>query len=400
MSDANKRTPYLFNRRVRGLTCLRCATAYDVSDPVVDQGLGCPSCLEQGYPASLRLVYDSGPGWELRQDASGMTRYSGQLPYQCFPSLGEGGTPLVPVPSLAQGLGLARVWLKNEGQNPTGSHKDRMSALAVARAAALGRRTVVAASSGNAGASLAAYAAAAALDCKIISTPKISPSWAQAIEMAGAELLLTDTPEARWPLMRAKVESEGWYPVTNFLDPPVGSNPFGLEGYKTVAFELVEQCARAQPTTILVPTARGDLLWGIWQGLSEACRAGLVADLPRLLAVEPFARLKNVLAGRDYRSRFEGEPHAMTSIGGGTATYQSLLALRASGGSGVEVSTAEAHRAQRELAQLGFYVELSSATALAALHKLGEEGQVGQADRVVLVVTSHGYKELPQTVVT
>ena len=71
------------------------------------------------------------------------------------------------------------------------------------------------------------------------------------------------------------------------LDPPVGSNPFGLEEYKTVAFELVEQCADEPPTAVLVPTARGDLLWGIWQGLLDARGAGLITELPRLVAIEP-----------------------------------------------------------------------------------------------------------------
>ena len=184
--------------------------------------------------------------------------------------------------------------------------------------------------------------------------------------------------------------------MTNYLDPPVGSNPFGLEGYKTVAFELVEQWAGEPSTAVLVPTARGDLLWGIWQGFLDAREAGLAAALPRMVAVEPLARLSSILAGSDYRRRFEAGPHAMTSIGGATATYQSMLALQESGGSAVEVSTAEAEQAQRDLARLGFYVELSSAVVLAALYKLCDGGQVGQGDRVVLVATSHGYKELPR----
>jgi threonine synthase len=325
-----------------------------------------------------------------------MLRYAERLPYEGFPSLGEGGTPLIALPSLARALGVAEVWLKNEGQNPTGSHKDRMSAFAVARAAALGYNTVVAASSGNAGASLAAYAATSGLDCKVIVAPEISPPWAQAIRMAGAGLITADTPPARWRVLQEKVEGEGWYPVTNYLDPPVGSNPFGLEGYKTVALELVEQCAAELPTAILVPTARGDLLWGMWQGFLDAREAGLAAALPRMVAVEPLARLSSILAGSDYRRRFETRPHAMTSIGGATATYQSMLALQASGGSAVEVSTPEAQAAQRELALLGFYVELSSAAALAALFRLRDGGQVGLEDRVVLVATSHGYKELPR----
>jgi threonine synthase len=321
-----------------------------------------------------------------------MGRYAAQLPYVDFPSLGEGLTPLIELPSLAQTLGIERLWAKNEGQNPTGSHKDRMSALVVARAASVGRTTVTAASSGNAGASLAAYAGAAGLRCVIVSTPKISSGWARAIELAGAELVFTDTSLERWQYLQQKVKDEGWYPATNYLDPPVGSSPFGVQGYKTIGYEIVEQCGDTPPTMVLVPTARGDLLWGIWQGLSELARDGLL-DPPGLVAVEPIPRLSRVLAGEDYRRPFSGDPHAMTSIGGATATYQSVVALSESKGCAIEVSTQEAEEAQQELARYGLYVELSSAASLAGLQTLVKRGKAEISERVLLVITSHGYKE-------
>jgi threonine synthase len=270
-----------------------------------------------------------------------------------------------------------------------------MSAQVVARAAMQGSGKVVATSSGNAGASLAAYAGAAGLRCTIISTRDISDIWAQAIEMTGAELVLTETSKGRWRIMRRMVEEEGWYPVVNYLDPPVGSNPFGVQGYKTVAYEIVEQCGGAWPTVIVVPTSRGDLLWGIWQGLLDCRQAGLLRELPRLVAAEPLPRLSKVLDGEDYRQPFSGESHGMTSIGGTTATYQSETALRGSQGGAVEVSTQEAREAQRALGRLGFYAELSSAAALAGLWELKKREQVGASDRVVLILTSHGYKEVP-----
>jgi len=382
---------YQWNGRVQGLSCLRCRQRYSPSDAVADLGVGCVSCLEQGYPVSLRVDYEHEQDWRPQSAASGMMRYAAQLPYIDFPTLGEGATPLVELPTLAQSLGIKRLWVKNEGQNPTGSHKDRMSALAVARAASLGRKTVVAASSGNAGASLAAYAAAAKMRCVIISTANISPVWERAIRMAGAELILTDTPKERWQIMRQRVEQEGWYPVTNYLNPPTGSNPFGVQGYKTVAYEIVEQCAGEMPTVVIIPTARGDLLWGIWQGFLETGHS----KLPRLVAVEPCVRLSSVLVGEDYRQSFAGEPHAMSSIGGTTATYQSMVALRDSQGMAVEVSTTETEEAQQALARLGLYTELSAAAALSGLRTLLREGQIAASDRVILVITSHGYKELP-----
>lgn len=386
---------YPLNGRVQGLSCIRCGQHYQHDSETADQGIGCPACLEQGYPASLQVDYAEPQSWQPQPDAAGMKRYAAHLPYLDFPSLGEGMTPLTELTALAQTLGVDKLWLKNEGQNPTGSHKDRMSALAVARAADLGRTAVVATSSGNAGASLAAYAAAARLRCTIIATPQITPSWAQAIQLTGAELVLTPTPLERWQVMQRMVEQEQWYPVTNYINPPVGSNPFGVQGYKTIAYEIIEQCGPAAPTMILIPASRGDLLWGIGQGLLEMEQGGALAKRPRLVAIEPVARLSHVLAGGDYRQLFPEAAHVMTSIGGETVTYQSVATLREWQGTAVEVTSAAARTAQQTLAHHGFYAEMSSAAALAGLESLQKHGKVNGSDRVVLVATSHGYKEPP-----
>ncbi|MCB9423251.1 MAG: pyridoxal-phosphate dependent enzyme [Ardenticatenaceae bacterium] len=386
---------YPINGRVRGLNCIRCGQHYETDSDVADQGIGCPACLEQGYPASLQIDYAASPTWQIQPDSTCMKRYAAHLPYLDFPSLGEGMTPLIALTSLAQSLGIEKLWLKNEGQNPTGSHKDRMSALAVARAAALGRTAVVATSSGNAGASLAAYAAAAGMRCVIIATTQISPIWAQAIKLTGAELVLTLTPLERWQVMQRMVEQEQWYPVTNYINPPVGSNPFGVQGYKTIAYEIMEQCNPTPPTMIIIPASRGDLLWGIGQGLLEMEQGGVLPKRPRLAAVEPVARLSRVLAGGDYRQLFLEEAHAMTSIGGETVTYQSAATLREWQGLAVEVTTESARAAQKSLAHSGFYVELSSAATLAGLQTLQQRGEIDGSERIVLIATSHGYKEPP-----
>lgn len=388
-------TSYPINGRVRGLSCIRCGQHYETDSNVADQGIGCPACLEQGYPASLQIDYTASSTWPTQPDGTGMKRYAAQLPYRDFPSLGEGMTPLIELTALTQSLGIEKLWLKNEGQNPTGSHKDRMSALAVARAAALGRTAVVATSSGNAGASLAAYAAAAGLRCAIISTHNINPVWARAIRLTGADLILTDTSMERWHVMRRMVEEEQWYPVTNYIHPPVGSNPFGVQGYKTIAYEIIEQCSATPPTMILIPASRGDLLWGIGQGLLEMEQCEILTKRPRLVAIEPVPRLSRVLAGEDYRQLFSEESHAMSSIGGETATYQSAATLREWRGTAVEVTTSMAKSAQESLAHHGFYVELSSAAALAGVQSLQHHGKISGRERIVLVATSHGYKEPP-----
>jgi threonine synthase len=299
---------------------------------------------------------------------------------------------------MAQALGIDALWLKNEGQNPTGSHKDRMSPFVVARAFDLGIDTVAIASSGNAGTSLAAYAAVVGLKCVVVATKDINPSWEAAIRLHGAELIQVDGSLERWRRIRTEVEAGNWYPATNHQHPPLGSNPYGLQGYKTVAWEILEATEPTRPTVIFVPTSRGDLLWGIWQGMREAHEAGLTRYLPRLIAVEPFPRLSKVLAGADYRGDFPGQAPDMPSITGNTVTYQAMVALRDSKGAAVEADGRQGQVAQRQLARRGFYVERSSAAALSGLQTAIAQGIVSRSDRVVLVLTSHGYKEDQLTV--
>jgi threonine synthase len=289
-------------------------------------------------------------------------------------------------------FGVQEVCIKNEGQNPTGSHKDRMSPLAIGRAISAGYSKVLASSSGNAGASLASYAARAGLKCCIIVGKDISRAWEDAIRLSGAEVQRHDSHE-RWPQMQEMVQKDGWFPVTNFWPTPIGSNPFGIEGYKTIAYEIVEQHKGAPPTIVIIPTCRGDVLYGISRGFAEAVEAGMIDVAPRLVAVEPGSRLELVLNGADYRTVFEVAGNNMTSIDGGTVTYQSWMALQSCNGTAVSVTSEDAKSAQRQLAMQGFHVETSSASALAGLRQLQKRGQLNPNDRVVMLITSHGYKE-------
>jgi threonine synthase len=373
---------------VKEFTCLRCENEYVPADYLT----GCPNCLEQGYPVSLQVRYDEQTPWKIKQSERGMFRYVDRLPYRTFPTLGEGGTPIFEIRGLEKELGLPSVWIKNEGQNPTGSHKDRMSPLIVARAVALKRSAVIAASSGNAGASLAAYSAAAGIHCKIVTTSQIHDAWEKAIRITGAEIIKVSDSLERWEMVRKMVETQDIYPATNYHLPPVGSNLFGVQGYVTVALEIVEQMRGILPTAIVVPCARGDLIWGIWAGLNEAKRMRWIDRLPRLYAVEPFPRLMKVLSGCDYREEFEGDSSLLPSIGGNTVTYQSLQAVKASGGAAVVVSNEEVGNAQSSLARKGVYAEGSSAATYIAVSKLVKSGKIGEHDQVLMIVTAHGYK--------
>ena len=335
-------------------------------------------------PASLAVEYQEFP--------KSLTRLADWQVYPDHPTLGEGNTPLVPLEGLAKEIGVRALFLKNEGANPTGSHKDRMSRFVVQRALEIGASTVAAASSGNAGVSLAAYAAHVGLGCVIVTTPDMNPNWRRAIEMHGATLLATETAQCRWQVLADRVRAGDWYPATNFAVPPVGSNPFGVDGYRSLAFEIFLELGTRACTDILVPTSRADLLWGIARGYCDLQTAGLVEDRPRIHAVEPFDRISRVLAGEDYRGNFAGSS-ALTSIGGSTVTYQALDAIASCKGSAVAIDEAAARDDQKRLARCGFYLELSSASALTGLKKLVSQGMISSDAAVVLVGTSSGFSE-------
>jgi threonine synthase len=369
--------------------CIRCETRLELADYFT----GCPLCLSNGYPSSVRQLY-SASAWRLRNSQRrGMARYASYLPYSIFPSLGEGGTPLLAEPMLADELGIAALFIKNEGQNPTGSHKDRMSALAIARALDVGASTVIAASSGNAGASIAAYSAHVRLQCEIVTTSDMNPMWRRAIRMAGARLVAAESPLYRWKYVEKRVAEFGWFPVTNYLTPPVGSNHFGIDGLKTIAFEIFEDTRQSEIDAIIVPTSRADLLWGVFEGYRLLQQLGALDRMPRLYAVEPFPRIEAVLRGSDHRTGFDGRTQQV-SIAGSTVTYQAIDAITKSNGGVVVASDEDAAESQLALARCGLYVELSSAASLSGLRRLKREGQIKPGERVVLIATSSGYKEL------
>lgn len=365
---------------LRGFRCLRCRAPY----PVGDFFAGCAACARDGHASSVVATY--------AEDVPDTPK----VPILDAPRLGEGGTPLLTLERVADDLEMAGVWLKAEGQNPTGSHKDRMAAQLVGRASMLGAERVLAASTGNAGVALAAYASRAGLGCTILSQAGLGGSWGEDMAALGAEVLVVPTAAERWVRMAAMVEAGEGYPATNYRTPPVGSNPFGVEGYKAVGHELADAFAGQPLDVVLVPTARGDLLWGIWQGLREAWAGSEPLRWPKMVAVEPFERAARVLDGRaDYRAAFPGVTDQV-AIGSPGVTWQTVHTLRASDGLAVDVGDDDADDAWAELMGMGIPLERCSAAPLAALRRLRDLGVVRPGSRAVLVGTSDGRREGPR----
>jgi threonine synthase len=372
------------NPALSGLQCIRCETTY----PLVDLPGGCPRCAAAGAPASLTALYAGLPS--SLAPAGDANPWGAWLPYRQSLSLGEGNTPLIELPHLARELGVRRLSAKNEGMNPTGSHKDRMSAQAVTRALDVGAATVVLASSGNAAVSAATYCAAAGLDCEVATYGDLAAPFVRALALLGARRIGFASGHDRWRHVQRRVEEDGAFALTNFSLPAVGSPVFGVEGYKAIAIECAAQGPLAEH--ILVPTARGDLLWGLHAGFGQLLQAGLIERRPKLWAVEPFARLSRVLAGEALQGEFPGSTEQF-SIAGSTVTFQQLKAVQESRGGAVVVHDTQARTGVTALAREGLWGELCAGATVAALGQLLQRGAIGSGAHVMLLFTARGDRD-------
>lgn len=385
-----------------GLRCLRCDARYPLG-PLYE---GCGACATADFRSGVTAEYDyaalreelrDGP---LDERGEGIWRYRRLLPVierEHQLSLGEGNTPLVPLPRLASELGVAELWLKDEARNPTLSFKDRNAAVAVGKALDLGARTIVASSSGNHGLAAAAYAARAGLPCVVVTYAGISPSLSLMIRAYGARLGIT-TREGRWQIVGASVRERGWFPATNFTEIPT-STAYGHEGYKTIAYELFDQLDGNVPDLVVVPVGNGEGLFGVWKGFTELVLLGRASSTPRMLAAEPAGAplataIQSHARGGPAIGRVSSLKTVARGIGGTVSSYMSLYAVQRSAGSVAQVDDKGVLGAQRDLAREGIFAEPASAAALAALRVAAGRGDLAGMTKVVLVNTSSGVKNL------
>ncbi len=378
--------------------CIRCGATYGADQ----DWFGCPACAATS-PANLRLVSPAAAAlspelaraWEQRPP--GVWRFVEALPVAADQaiSLGEGGTPLLELAHIGPALGLPRLLAKNEGQNPTWSFKDRLASVAVSWGRANGRRGIAVSSSGNAGASAAAYAARAGLPCIIFTTRGFPGTMQRFMRAYGAMVVAVPEAADRWTLNRAVAERWHWLPLSNVADPPVGSHPAGVAGHTTLAFELALDLDWEPPDAVIVPVAYGDALAGLYRGFLLLRDAGLIDRLPRLIAAETYPSLTDALAtGSGAPLRVEGHGSQAFSVATRQSTYQALQAIRGTDGSAVVVPDDETRRWQAALREReGLFVELSSAMPVAAAARLYREGLLSPADRVVALLTSSGLKD-------
>lgn len=377
------------------LTCLRCNAVVPANTP--RKYLGCPSCRLDGVPTNYcwqPATTAVTPFLRTSTHHRGIAAFDSVLPTPITVSLGEGGTPLVPLRCLGSRLGVPDLHAKNESANPTWSHKDRLAAATVSAARVSGAKVVVAASTGNHGAAVAAYAAKAGLRCIIATLPSVPDAMKQLMLTFGADVVATQTSEDRYELLSAGADEYGWYVASNLSIPAIGSDPYGIAGYKTIAYEV---CAELDgpPDWMLVPVAYGDCLVGIAQGFLELAATGQIPHVPRLVACELFGALSGALSGTGYGPVKTHETTAF-SIASSYATYQAHYALEVTNGLAYSAGEPAIAELSKLLGRLeGISAEAAAAVPFAALAALVEQGTIRPADQVVCLLTSTGLKNLP-----
>ena len=215
----------------------------------------------------------------------------------------------------------------------------------------------------------------------------------------GAKILATKEPKDRWILMKECIDKFQWYPTGNYMDPPVGSNFYGIEGYKTIAYEICAQLGWNVPEWVVQPTAYGDGLSGIWRGFKDLYELELIDKLPRMVAVESFGSLKKTLDTEDHIIKsVEMEPTIAFSIGTSISTYQGLAALRESNGLAVLSEDEEIRRLQQTVGgKVGIYAEAAAIASILGIERLKEEGEIEDGETVVSISTSSGLKDAKMT---
>lgn len=300
-----------------------------------------------------------------------------------------GGTPLHRADALADALGVNALWIKNEAANPTGSLKDRASAVVVAAALKLKLPVVSTASSGNAGAALAGAAAACGLPCVVFLPSSASSARCAQLLRYGAEVLVVDGDyDAAVELSVAACREWGWFCRTSAV------NPYTTQGKKTVALEIAEQLEQP-PDAVVVPAGDGNILVGLHRGFRDAHRLGWIDRVPRLVAVQaagaPAIHRAWAAGAADVEPIRASTVADGISVGAPLDGTRALEAIRDTGGTIVTVTDDAITEAEHRMARdAGVVSELTSAAGVAALPGLVSDGVLGRTDTVVLVNTGRG----------
>lgn len=384
---------------VAELRCVICGRTYAPEDV----SYTCPHC---GQAGTLDVLYDVDAlrAAVSREDIARSTerslwRYKPLMPIAqdaVVPPLAVGWTPLYETPRLSANLGLAQTWVKDDGRNPTGSLKDRASALIVARAMAEGIEVVTTASTGNAAAALAGLSASVGLPA-VIFVPASAPEAkiAQLLIYGAKVMLVQGNYDNAFDLAVEAAERYGWY------NRNTGMNPYTLEGKKTVAYEIAEQFNWQVPDVVAVSVGDGNIISGVHKGFRDLYNLGWIDRVPRLLGVQAEG------SAACYQVWKSGvDPATMAPINAQTVAdsiaadlprdrVKAVRAVKETDGAFVTVSDQAILDGIPVLAQLtGVFAEPAAASIYAGVRTAIAEGHVQPNERVVLLVTGNGLKDI------
>jgi len=378
---------------VKELRCVSCGRTYPPDTPYT-----CAACGDEGI---LDVVYEyAAIGKRLTRNALAarertLWRYRELLPIgeeTTLPALSVGWTPVISAPGLAQHVGLETLYLKDDGRNPTGSLKDRASAIAAVRARDQGCRIVACASTGNAASSLAGMAASTGLQSVIFvpwETPE--PKLTQLLVFGATVLRVQGSYFDAYQLCQSFCERGGWY------NRNCAVNPWLVEGKKTAGLEICEQMGWQAPAWVAVSVGDGCTLAGIWKGFRELHALGLIDRTPRMLGIQARGAAPLVHAFREGRA-----PAAMTPVTvadsikvGVPRNWRKLLtAIAESNGCMVDVEDDDILDAIGYTGRLaGVFAEPAASAAIAGLRRAVQEGIVGRTESAVAMITGNGLKD-------
>ncbi|MDI6822908.1 MAG: threonine synthase [Bacillota bacterium] len=378
---------------VRHLECARCGTVYDAGREHHLCSCGGPLLVRYDLGRVKQVVSKE----QVAAREASLWRYRELLPVAettAPVSMGEGWTPVLPLPRWGSRRGFSYLYLKDEGHNPTGTFKARGAAVGVARARELRVREIAMPTAGNAGGAWSLYAARAGIRAHV-AMPRDAPSGAiKECVIAGARVYLIDglISDAGKFIARG-ISKHGWYDASTLKEP------YRIEGKKTMGLELAEQFGWELPDVVLYPCGGGVGLIGMWKAFDELEEVGWIGKKrPRLVAVQAEGCAPIVKAFREGKAESEFFSGARTVAGGirvpkALGDFLILRAIWETGGAAVAVSDDEILTAMRELAEEeGLFICPEGAATLAGLLHLREAGLVGADERIVLFNTGSGLK--------
>ena len=376
--------------------CVKCGKTYDAVPDLTN--CSCGGILDIVY--DYEYIRKTLTKEKLQTRPRTMWRYRELLPVEeTTPDtpLRVGWSPLYEADRLGGLLGVKKLWIKDDGQNPTASLKDRASAMAVAKAKEAGASIIACSSTGNAASSLAGNAAAAGLRT-FIFVPARAPKGkvAQLMTFGANVISVQGNYEETFELSKKAIDKWGWY------NRNAAINPYLSEGKKTVSLEIAEQLGWRMPDYLAISVGDGCTIAGVWKGLKDLYAIGFIDRLPRLISAQaegchPINRA--IADGKPWSPMEENTLADSIAVGVPRNADKALAAIRESNGIVVNVTDEEIMAAQKLLGTTcGVFGEPAGVTGTAGLKKLCEQGVIGADDTVVSVVTGNGLKDVANAI--